>query len=99
MDVRWERRVGEDIEDDRLASYSGLAPDREEQERKAARPAQMTGSYTHSSPQAMGLAMELVAVYSREKFFSLTANSRQSRMPMTSKTHDGGVSLATDAHA
>ncbi len=33
----------------------------------------MTGFYTHSSPQAM----ELVADYSREKTFSLTAKSRQ----------------------
>jgi integrase len=37
----------------------------------------MTGSYTHSSPQAMELAMGLVADYSREKIFSLTAKSRQ----------------------
>ena len=37
----------------------------------------MTGSYTHSSPQAMELAMEVVADYSREKIFSLTAKSRQ----------------------
>lgn len=37
----------------------------------------MTGSYTHSSPEAMELAMETVAGYSREKIFSLTAKSRQ----------------------
>ncbi|HEX8474557.1 MAG TPA: site-specific integrase [Pyrinomonadaceae bacterium] len=37
----------------------------------------MTGSYTHSSPEAMELAMEMVAGYSREKIFSLTAKSRQ----------------------
>jgi integrase len=37
----------------------------------------MTGSYTHSSPQAMEMAMEVVADYSREKIFSLTAKSRQ----------------------
>lgn len=37
----------------------------------------MTGSYTHTSPQAMEQAMELVADYSREKLFSLTAKSRQ----------------------
>jgi len=37
----------------------------------------MTGSYTHTSPQAMERAMELVADYSREKLFSLTAKSRQ----------------------
>lgn len=40
-------------------------------------PGSMTASYTHSSPQAMELAMELVADYSREKIFSLTAKSRQ----------------------
>lgn len=37
----------------------------------------MTGDYTHSSPEAMEKAMELVADYSREKIFSLTAKSRQ----------------------
>jgi integrase len=37
----------------------------------------MTGSYTHSPPQALELALELVADYSREKIFSLTAKSRQ----------------------
>ena len=37
----------------------------------------MTGSYTHSSPAAMEMAMELVADYSKEKIFSLTAKSRQ----------------------
>lgn len=40
-------------------------------------PVTMTGDYTHSSPEAMELAMELVADYSREKIFSLTAKSRQ----------------------
>jgi integrase len=39
--------------------------------------ATMTGSYTHSSPQAMEMEMEMVADYSREKIFSLTAKSRQ----------------------
>jgi integrase len=37
----------------------------------------VTGDYTHSSPEAMEKAMELVADYSREKIFSLTAKSRQ----------------------
>jgi integrase len=37
----------------------------------------VTGDYTHSSPEAMEQAMELVADYSREKIFSLTAKSRQ----------------------
>jgi integrase len=37
----------------------------------------MTGDYTHTSPEAMEKAMELVADYSREKIFSLTAKSRQ----------------------
>jgi integrase len=37
----------------------------------------MTGDYTHSSPEAMEKAMELVADYSRERIFSLTAKSRQ----------------------
>lgn len=40
-------------------------------------PVTMTDSYTHSSPAAMERAMELVADYSREKIFSLTAKSRQ----------------------
>jgi len=40
-------------------------------------PVTMTDSYTHSSPEAMERAMELVADYSREKIFSLTAKSRQ----------------------
>jgi integrase len=37
----------------------------------------MTSDYTHTSPEAMEKAMELVADYSREKIFSLTAKSRQ----------------------
>jgi integrase len=37
----------------------------------------MTGDYRHSSPEAMEKAMELVADYSRERIFSLTAKSRQ----------------------
>jgi hypothetical protein len=37
----------------------------------------MTGDYTHTSPGAMEEAMGLVAGYSREKLFSLTAKSRQ----------------------
>lgn len=37
----------------------------------------VTGDYTHKSPEAMEKAMELVADYSREKIFSLTAKSRQ----------------------
>jgi integrase len=37
----------------------------------------MTGDYTHTSPEAMEKAMELLADYSREKIFSLTAKSRQ----------------------
>jgi hypothetical protein len=37
----------------------------------------MTDSYTHSSPEAMERALELMADYSREKIFSLTAKSRQ----------------------
>ena len=40
-------------------------------------PVTMTDSYTHSSPEAMERAMELVADYSREQIFSLTAKSRQ----------------------
>jgi hypothetical protein len=35
------------------------------------------GLTTHTSPEAMEKAMELVADYSREKIFSLTAKSRQ----------------------
>ena len=33
----------------------------------------MTGDYTHTSPEAMEKATELVVDYSREKLFSLTA--------------------------
>ena len=42
-------------------------------------PVTMTDSYTHSGPEAMERAMELVADYSREKIFSLTAKARQAR--------------------
>jgi integrase len=40
-------------------------------------PPTTTGDHTHTSPEAMEKAMELMADYSREKIFSLTANSRQ----------------------
>jgi hypothetical protein len=54
----------------------------------------MTGSYTHSSPQAMEmameLAMELVADYSREKIFSLTAKSRQALRRPATRSFNGG---------
>jgi integrase len=40
-------------------------------------PATMTDSYTHTGPEAMEMAMELVAGYSREKIFSITAKLRQ----------------------
>jgi integrase len=40
-------------------------------------PATMTDSYTHTSPEAMEMAMELGVGYSREKIFSITAKLRQ----------------------